>query len=184
MRETSFIQGGALNSYHEKTNFEGKKLLEINKYKILGTTINSILKNKISKCPNYVKIDVDGIEHLILSKADNLLQNKDLKSILIEINENYKRQLNSVLKIMKKNKFKLLSKEQSNLRNIPLKFKNTYNYIFVKNKLKKRILNIFKIKKIIIFIFFVISKISNFSFFKKYIDLLNFPIFKKHLIKE
>ena len=135
MRETSFIQGGALNSYHEKTNFEGKKLLEINKYKILGTTINSILKNKISKCPNYVKIDVDGIEHLILSKADNLLQNKDLKSILIEINENYKRQLNSVLKIMKKNKFKLLSKEQSNLRNIPLKFKNTYNYIFVKNKL-------------------------------------------------
>ena len=134
MRESSFIQGGALNSFHEKTNFEGKKLLEINKYKILGTTINSILKNKISKCPNYVKIDVDGIEHLILSKADNLLQNKDLKSILIEINENYKRQLNSVLKIMKKNKFKLLSKEQSNLRNIPLKFKNTYNYIFVRNK--------------------------------------------------
>ena len=84
--------------------------------------------------PEYIKIDVDGIEHLILSKADNLLQNKDLKSILIEINENYKRQLNSVLKIMKKNKFKLLSKEQSNLRNIPLKFKNTYNYIFVRNK--------------------------------------------------
>ena len=134
MRESSFIQGGALNSFHEKTNFEGKKLLEINKYKILGTTINSILKNKISKCPNYVKIDVDGIEHLILSEADNLLQNKDLKSIFIEINENYKRQLNSVLKIMKKNKFKLLSKEQSNLRNIPLKFKNTYNYIFVRNK--------------------------------------------------
>ena len=126
MRESSFIQGGALNSYHEKTNFEGKKLQEINKYKILGTTINSILNNKISKCPNYVKIDVDGIEHLILSKANNLLKNKDLKSILIEINENYKRQLNSVLKIMKKNKFKLLSKEQSNLNNTPLKFKNTY----------------------------------------------------------
>ncbi len=134
MRESSFIQGGALNSYHEKTNFEGKKLQEINKYKILGTTINSILNNKISKCPNYVKIDVDGIEHLILSKANNLLKNKDLKSILIEINENYKRQLNSVLKIMKKNKFKLLSKEQSNLNNTPLKFKNTYNYIFVRNK--------------------------------------------------
>ena len=70
----------------------------------------------ISNIPIYIKIDVDGIEHLwILSEADNLLQNKDLKSILIEINENYKRQLNSVLKIMKKNKFKLLSKEQSNL---------------------------------------------------------------------
>ena len=134
MRESSFIQGGALNSYNEKTNFEGKKFLAINKYKILGTTINSILNNKISKCPNYVKIDVDGIEHLILSKANNLLKNKELKSILIEVNENYKSQLNMVLKIMKKNKFKLFTKEQSNLNNVPLKFKKTYNYIFVRRK--------------------------------------------------
>ena len=134
MNESEFIEGSALNTFGENFNFKGQKFKVRMNYKIFGTNINYLVKNNIIDLPEYIKIDVDGIEHLILSKADNLLQNKDLKSILIEINENYKRQLNSVLKIMKKNKFKLLSKEQSNLRNIPLKFKNTYNYIFVRNK--------------------------------------------------
>ena len=36
------------------------------KYNLYGTSINSLIANKILQIPNYIKIDVDGIEHLIL----------------------------------------------------------------------------------------------------------------------
>ena len=33
-------------------------------YQTLGTSINYLIDNKILEVPNYIKIDVDGIEHL------------------------------------------------------------------------------------------------------------------------
>ena len=36
--------------------------------------------------PNYLKMDVDGIEHLILKGATNTMQN--VESLLIEVNDN------------------------------------------------------------------------------------------------
>jgi hypothetical protein len=37
-------------------------------------------------CPNYVKIDVDGIEEKILSGMPKVLNSKSLKSVLVEDN--------------------------------------------------------------------------------------------------
>ena len=135
MVESDFLYGSALNVFGEETDYEGKRINSKNNYKIFGTTINFILKNNILECPNYVKIDVDGIEHLILSSGDELLKNKNLNSILIEINENFSLQHETVLHIMEKNNLKLVEKKQNNPDQLPNKFKKTYNYIF--NKIKK-----------------------------------------------
>ena len=35
------------------------------KYSVIGTTINYLVESKILQIPDYIKIDVDGIEHLI-----------------------------------------------------------------------------------------------------------------------
>ena len=79
-----------------------------------------------------MKIDVDGIEHLILKGATEVLKNKNLKSISIELNENFKKQFNDVLKIMKKFKFKIIGKKRN--ENYELykysKFKKIFNYYF------------------------------------------------------
>lgn len=135
MIESDFLYGSGLNVFGEETDFEGKIINSQNNYKIFGTTINFILKNNILECPNYVKLDVDGIEHLILSGGDELLKNKNLNSILIEINENFSLQHETVLQIMEKNNLKLVEKKQNNPNQLPYKFKKTYNYIF--NKIKK-----------------------------------------------
>ena len=50
------------------------------KYQILGTTINNLIDNKILEIPDYIKIDVDGIEHLILEGGSKYLKNNKLKS--------------------------------------------------------------------------------------------------------
>ena len=131
MTESTFIEGGALNAFSESTNFEGKKIIKENKYQILGTNTDMLTKTFGIEMPNYIKIDVDGLEHLILKGSKQILKSK-LKSILVEINENYTEQYKSVLKVMRLNNFKLIAKEQSPLIKHNKAFKNSYNYIFSK----------------------------------------------------
>ena len=134
MRESQLEEGGALNCYGEDFDFEGKKFIETNSYKIYGTSINYFLNSKILEIPNYIKIDVDGIEHLILLGAGKWLKNTNIRSLSVEINDNFKEQHDKVLKIMKKNNFKILHKKHNEkiFLNTESKFSKSYNYVFVR----------------------------------------------------
>ena len=114
MYEGHFEEGGALNSFGEKYDFEGKEFKPNMKYTVLGTTINYLLKNSILEIPDYIKVDVDGIEHLILEGGSDFLKDKKIKSMSIEINENFLDQTEKVLNLMKINNFKILQKKQNN----------------------------------------------------------------------
>ena len=130
MMESNFREGGALHSFGKNLNFEGKKMDINNNYVIYGFSINYLIKNLNYKVPNYLKIDVDGQEHFILKSADEILKNQNLKSILVEINENYIEQLKDIEMIMSKFNFKIIKKLQSKHVNLSKPFKNSYNYIF------------------------------------------------------
>ena len=131
MNECKFIEGGALNTFGESFNFEGKNFSPEMKYKTYGTSIDYLLKNKILETPDYIKIDVDGIEHLILEGGKNSLKDKKIKSILIEINENFKEQHEQTLSLMSLAGFKILHKKQnSDSISHNSKFNKTFNYIF------------------------------------------------------
>ena len=130
MMESDFREGGALHSFGKDLNFEGNKMNIKNNYNIYGFSINYLIKNLNFEVPNYIKIDVDGLEHYILKGADEVLKDQNLKSILVEINENYFKQFNDVEEIMKRFNFKLLKKDQSKHINLSDPFKNSYNYIF------------------------------------------------------
>jgi len=133
MNEHDFIEGGALNSFGEKYNFEGKIFESKMRYQIFGTTINYLLDNKILEVPDYIKIDVDGIEHLILEGGDKYLKNKKIKSLSIEINENFKEQYDEVLKIMRENNFKILHKKNNiKTHENDNKHLNIFNYVFIR----------------------------------------------------
>tara|TARA_Y100000389_G_C17453708_1_gene516563 strand:+ start:1737 stop:2615 length:879 start_codon:yes stop_codon:yes gene_type:complete len=132
MNEPEFIEGSSLNSFGEKIDFEGNEFSPNQRYKIFGTSIDFMIDEKILEIPDYIKIDVDGIEHLILDGGDKLFQSENLKSILIEINENFSEQKNSVLNFMKTHNFEF-QKKKNYPDNLNSKFKNTYNYIFIKN---------------------------------------------------
>ena len=133
MNEGQFVEGGALNSFGEKFDFEGKEFKPTMKYNLLGTTMNYFIENSILDIPDYVKIDVDGIEHLILQGGDKFLNNEKVKSLSIEINENFKEQYDKVLNLMEKFNFKIVHKKHNDsLFSEGSRFINTYNYIFLK----------------------------------------------------
>ena len=132
MNEGDFIEGGALNTFGHDYNFEGKKFKPQTKYNTIGTSINSLIDNKILDLPDYIKIDVDGIEYLILKGGNNHLRNKKIKSILIEINEDFKDQYESIIKIMRQNEFKVLHKKRNEAMFSEEKLKKVFNYVFVR----------------------------------------------------
>ena len=130
IKESKFVEGGALNTFGEMFDYSGKKIRFIdNKYTTFGTNINNLLNDKILDIPNYIKIDVDGIEHLILQGGDNFFKNKNIISILIEINENFKKQYEYIINFMRKNNFKILKKKRNEEFYGP-KHSKTFNYIF------------------------------------------------------
>ncbi len=133
MKENNFIEGGALNSFGENYNFEGKEFLPQMKYSLLGTTMNYFIENSILDIPDYIKIDVDGIEHLIIEGGDKFLINKKVKSLSIELNQDFKEQYEKVISMMEKYNFKFLHKKNNGYTILNgRKYKEIYNYIFIK----------------------------------------------------
>ena len=130
MMETSLTEGGALSSFGYKFDHEGKKINAKNIYSIIGTSLDDLIKQKIIKIPDYIKIDVDGTEHIILKGMKENLKNKKIKSILIEVNKKNKLQFNKIKKIMKLNNFVLISEEQSRISKIS--DKNVFNFIYMR----------------------------------------------------
>ena len=91
--------GGALSTFDKKFTYDGSKLDSTFNYLTISTTLDECLNYLKFPQPNYIKIDVDGIEHLILAASTKILQNT--QSVLIEINENFlenKKQCESILK--------------------------------------------------------------------------------------
>ena len=90
------------------------------------------MRNKIiTDYPNLIKIDVDGIEHLILAGAIETLKNPSCKTVLIEINDLFVEQAQSATKILLDCGFKLKEKRRSEIIGAR-KFAETFNQIWVK----------------------------------------------------
>ena len=132
MKESKFLEGGAISTFGENFDYKGNEILSPeNNYCIFGTTINSFIGNEILRVPNYIKIDVDGIEHLILEGANKYLKHNDLRGISIELNENFKEQFEKSTRILKESGFtQIFNKNTSNISNE--KDHNTRNYHFKK----------------------------------------------------
>ena len=134
-----FYRRFALNSFANNFDFEGKKFDPILSYQTFGLTLDYLIDNSHLKIPNYIKIDVDGNEHLILKGLKNNLSKKEICEIMIEINENYKEQLDSITTTMMQSNFKLADKFKASILIKRIIFLKTYNYLF--KKIKRLFLN-------------------------------------------
>lgn len=109
--------GGALSTFSKSYDQNGNNLkIEFN-YNTVGITANDACKFFNIPRPNYIKIDVDGIEHLILSGMSNILD--ETKEILIELNDNFIEQAEKSYNFLNSHGFTLYDKFiDSNNKNI------------------------------------------------------------------
>ncbi len=136
MKMSSIDLGGAISTFAEDYTFDGSKINSIFSYNIPGLSLDELIDDFLLPYPDYLKIDVDGIEHLILKGGKKTLRN--LKSIFIEVSENFLDQKKEVEAILSSNDFIFDSKySDSSLKSE--KFQNCFNQIWFKknNNVKK-----------------------------------------------
>ena len=121
--------GGALSTFSENFGLNGKKLETIFSYKTNSLTLDDFIKFYKLKNPHYLKIDVDGIEHLILKSSKNTL--KSIESVFVEINENFEEQSREVKEILKESGLSFFERYKSiNSENI--NYKKIFNEIWIR----------------------------------------------------
>jgi FkbM family methyltransferase len=89
-RMSSTQWGGALSTFGLNIDQNGNDFNQIFEYKTIGLTMNQAVSLLNIPVPDFIKIDVDGIEHFILMGGDSILQN--VKGVLIEINDEFSEQ--------------------------------------------------------------------------------------------
>ena len=125
---SDITEGGALSSFSSLTGYDGKNIKKNFYYKTFGTNIDDFLSQYKLKNPDYLKIDVDGIDHLVLKGG--LKSIFKCKSILIEINLKFKSQYKLIKQILEKNfilndETRLIDDKKSN-------FYQSFNQIWIK----------------------------------------------------
>ena len=126
---SSIEWGGALTTFGKSYGHDGKDLKKIFEFSTMGISMDEAKNLLKIPQPMYIKIDVDGIEYLILKGGEKVLLNT--KELSIEVNEKFTEQKNNCDKYLKELGFSLREKKRSNL------FKNTdystsYNQIWVR----------------------------------------------------
>ena len=125
-------EGGALSAFDVSYGYDGKELNSKINYSLMGFSLDDLIDfGIINDPPSIIKVDVDGIEHLILKGAVKTLSKKTCKSVLIEVNDDFKEQSKSVSKILSSCGFSLLKKEHSEAVE-KSSFSKTFNQIWVK----------------------------------------------------
>ncbi len=118
---SSLIVGRAQNTLGEAIDEQGKTFKPVLKQYILSYQIDDLIANFGLLVPNHLKIDVDGIEFLVLKGAAQTLANPLVRSIIVELSEGEREQ--EVTNYLLDKGFKLHSKH-------PRITPGLFNYIF------------------------------------------------------
>jgi FkbM family methyltransferase len=119
----STVEGGALSTFGADYGQDGKPLRKVFSYKTCGFSLDYLISHGIiSDRPRLIKLDVDGIEHLILDGAKETISDPNCKSILIEIHEAFTSSTQKVNEILTQAGFTMIRKGPG----------ESYNQIWIK----------------------------------------------------
>lgn len=119
--------GGALSTFGNFYGYDGGPLCKAFDFSTIGLSMNEATELLEIPKPDYIKMDVDGIEHLILKGGAVVLQ--DVKGVLIEINDNFQQQVKDATHYLIAAGLQLKEKRRwKGTDNSP--FESTYNQIW------------------------------------------------------
>lgn len=128
-----FIQGGSCHSFGDEVDYNLKPVSAAFKQGCISITLDQFTTGGAmdrDNPPNHIKIDVDGIEHKVITGAKETLNDERVKSVLIELNTNLE-QHNEIIGFMEGLGFTTSIHPQAIRTEGP--FKGTGNHIFRRN---------------------------------------------------
>lgn len=129
---TSTVWGGALSTFGQDYGHDGNAMDKVFVFPTIGLSmVDAIELLKISQ-PDYIKMDVDGIEHLILKGGIPVLSKA--KGVLIEINDKFATQASDASAYLLQAGFSFKEKKHADYFDEQSgSGKDTFNQIWVKH---------------------------------------------------
>ncbi|OPH11092.1 FkbM family methyltransferase [Cylindrospermopsis raciborskii] len=132
MRMTSTEWGGALSTFGKEFGFDGEPIKQTFEFSTLGMTMDEAVTLLKIPTPDFIKMDVDGLEHFILQGGANVLKNT--KGVLIEVNDDFEEQAKSCHDLLVNAGLSLKEKRHSDIiASSTSGFANCYNQIWVRS---------------------------------------------------
>lgn len=123
--------GGALSTFGQDFGWDGKIIRKVFEFKTMGLRMEDALQRLAIPQPDYIKMDVDGLEHMILKGGICVLKN--IKGILIEINDDFHEQADQCRHLLNNAGLVLKEKRHSEMiAGSTTGFQNSYNQIWVR----------------------------------------------------
>jgi FkbM family methyltransferase len=108
---TSMDWGGALSTFDKGYGHDGEAIRKVFEFPTIGLSMTDAVKLLNIPVPDYIKMDVDGIEHLILKGGMDVL--RKASEVLIEINDQFDEQANDANKYLLEAGFVLKEKRHA-----------------------------------------------------------------------
>ena len=126
-------EGSALSAFGVDYGYDGETIKSICKTKVLGFSLDDLFEfGLLEDKPNFIKIDVDGIEDLILEGSVRTLSSKECVSVLVEVNDDWNTRAEKIGKTLLKCGFRFEEKRQSEMVSESELYGSGYNQIWVK----------------------------------------------------
>jgi FkbM family methyltransferase len=128
---SQFKAGGSCHTFGDALDFGLKPFAPAFRQGTVGSTVDLLLESLSLSNIDFMKIDVDGIEHLVVAGAKNLINSSRLSSVLIEINTNLDEHW-EIIDLMVANGFKYDPAQVDRARRKKGAFEGVGNYVFVR----------------------------------------------------
>lgn len=131
LRMTTTEWGGALSTFGQDFGWDGMGIRQVFEFKTMGISMEDAVQKLAIPKPDYIKMDVDGLEHFILKGSPAVL--RDIKGILIEVNDDFHEQAEQCQKLLSESGLVLKEKRHSEIiASSTVGFQNSYNQIWVR----------------------------------------------------
>ena len=129
MRMTTTEWGGALSTFGQDFGWDGKAIRQVFEFQTIGLSMENAAQLLKIPQPDYIKMDVDGLEHFILKGGFSVLS--QVKQVLIEVNDDFHEQAEQCHSLLSKAGLVLKEKRHSDyIASNTQGFQNSYNQIW------------------------------------------------------
>jgi FkbM family methyltransferase len=127
---SSMQWGGALSTFGAEHGFDGEALAKVFEFRTVGVSMDDCVSKLGLPPPDFLKMDVDGIEHLILRGGRQVLSR--LSGVSVEINDAFVQQAQESQAALEAAGLRFMSKAHSALIEAQPMFNRTFNQVWVR----------------------------------------------------
>ena len=125
-------EGGSMSQFGGESHESASGQLSVLSYETVGVPLDAVVEDPFFlDQPELLKMDVDGIEDLILLGGQKVLQNRMLESVLIEVDESFPSTKARIESILSDSGLSFVAKERASMFDDG-RFAECYNQVWVR----------------------------------------------------